>query len=118
MLARARRSLVAAAAALALLVGAGTAAAQGAADEAELHFRLTLEAPRRIDGSSSADTRAALLGDVTISGNIKPIGLRYVVGVYNVADVHYALPVVDSFKSATMPQNGRTFLIDLLATYP
>ena len=58
-----------------------------------------------------------MIGDVTVSGNIR-LGIRYVVGVYNVANFQYAFPVTESFKSRVMPQPGRTFLLDLIGTYP
>jgi hypothetical protein len=81
--------------------------------------RLTLEAPRRVDTSDDGlRTQAGVIGDVTVSGHIKPFGVRYVIGVYNVADFRPALPVLDSFKSRAMPQFGRTFLLDLIGTYP
>jgi outer membrane receptor for ferrienterochelin and colicins len=83
-----------------------------------LALRLTLEAPRRIDTESSATTRAALIADAAVSGAIRDYGLRYTVGVYNIANLQYQVPVSSTFAESTMPQNGRTFLVDLTATYP
>jgi outer membrane receptor protein involved in Fe transport len=80
--------------------------------------RLTVESSRRISTLDDTRTDPVLVGDVAVSGHVKPIGLRYVVGVYNVANFKYALPVTESFASRVMPQNGRTFLVDLLGTYP
>jgi hypothetical protein len=80
--------------------------------------RLTVEAPCCISTIDAARTDPALVGDVAVSGHVKLFGLRYVVGVYNVANFKYALPVTESFASRVMPQNGRTFLLDLLGTYP
>jgi outer membrane receptor for ferrienterochelin and colicin len=81
-------------------------------------LRLTVEAPRRIGFDSPATTGTALIADATISGNVRDFGLHYTVGVYNIADVRYAVPVSSTFATPTLPQNGRTFLIDLLGTYP
>lgn len=81
-------------------------------------LRLTLEAPRRIDLGSDDVTGTAVVADATISGSVRRFGLRYVVGVYNLADWRHELPVDDGFLSRTMPQNGRTFLLDLVGTYP
>ncbi len=85
---------------------------------ASLGLRVRLEAPRRIQQGSDATTPTAAVLDVTLSGNIRDHGLRYVIGVYNLTDWRYETPVTETFASRSMPQNGRTFLIDLLATFP
>jgi hypothetical protein len=85
---------------------------------ASLGLRLTLEAPRRIDEAHDDKTRPALIADATVSGWVREYGIRYTLGVYNLADWRYQLPVLDSFRSRTMTQNGRTILLDLLVTYP
>jgi outer membrane receptor protein involved in Fe transport len=85
---------------------------------ASLALRLSLEAPRRIDLQSSATTTAALVADAAVSGTIRDYGLHYTVGVYNIANFRYEVPVASTFAGPTMPQNGRTFLLDLTATYP
>ncbi|UQA57657.1 TonB-dependent receptor domain-containing protein [Polyangium aurulentum] len=79
-------------------------------------LRMTLEAPRLLTTGES--TPANLVADVTVSGEIRQYGLRYVVGVYNVGDRRYETAVTDTFRTRTMPQNGRTFLIDIVGTYP
>ncbi len=81
-------------------------------------LRTRLEAPRRIGLESDAMTRGAVILDATLSGNLRDYGLRYVLGVYNISDRRYEVPVTDTFQSRTMPQNGRTFQVDFLATYP
>jgi outer membrane receptor protein involved in Fe transport len=81
-------------------------------------LRLTLEAPRRIGFDAPATTSTALIADATVSGNVRDYGLHYTVGVYNIADVRYAVPVSSTFVTPTLPQNGRTFLFDVTATYP
>ncbi len=80
-------------------------------------LRLSVEAPRRIALDSPDTTGTALIVDATVSGTLRDYGLHYTVGVYNVADVRYQVPVSSTFLSPTMPQNGRTFLLDLLGTF-
>ena len=80
-------------------------------------LRLSLEAPRRISFDAADTTSAALIADATISGTLRDYGLHYTVGVYNVADVRWQVPVSTTFASPTMPQNGRTFLLDVVGTF-
>jgi outer membrane receptor for ferrienterochelin and colicins len=87
-------------------------------DLASLALRTTVEAPRRISADLPDVTPAALIVDAAVSGSVRPFGLHYTVGVYNIADQRYQVPVSTTFASRTMPQNGRTFLVDLTATYP
>lgn len=87
-------------------------------DVASLGFRATLESPRRIDAATPDRTDFALVADATISGAFREVGVRYVVGLYNIADRKYQVPVAGDFASRTTPQNGRTFLLDLLWTWP
>jgi hypothetical protein len=83
-----------------------------------LGVRLTLEAPRRISAESDAQTRGAAIMDLTLSGALRQPGLSYTLGVYNVADARYDVPVSSSFASRTIPQNGRTLLFDVTARLP
>ncbi len=83
---------------------------------ASLGMRGTVEAPRLYGDAQS--TPLGVVADVTVSGELKAYGLRYVVGIYNVADRRYSVPVTETFSSRTMPQNGRTFLVDLTGTFP
>ncbi|MFO0586874.1 MAG: TonB-dependent receptor [Polyangiaceae bacterium] len=80
--------------------------------------RFTLESPRRIGLEDSATTGYSVVADATVSGYIRDIGLRYVVGVYNIADRRYEIPVADTFATRLLPQNGRTFLIDAIWNWP
>ncbi|MFO0588985.1 MAG: TonB-dependent receptor [Polyangiaceae bacterium] len=80
-------------------------------------LRATLEAPRRIRSDSDERTRPAVIGDATISGAITSTSLRYVLGVYNLADWRYEVPVDSTFASRTMLQNGRRFLLDVQYTF-
>ncbi len=81
-------------------------------------FRATLEAPRRINDSSNEVTGTSVIADATVSGYVRDIGVRYVVGVYNIADRRHELPVSSTFKTNTLPQNGRTFLVDAIWSWP
>ncbi len=87
-------------------------------DLVSIGARATLEAPRRIDTETSDTTPTAVVLDATLSGSASKLGLRYTLGLYNLTGWHYALPVTENFLSRTMPQNGRTFLLDLLGTLP
>lgn len=97
------------------------------ADLASLGFRLTVEGPRRVsytdDPNTGQDestelTRAAVVADLTLSGNVKRFGVGYVVGVYNIADQRYSLPITESYASRLSTQNGRTFMANLNVSYP
>lgn len=84
---------------------------------ASMGMRATVEAPRLLEGAGNS-TLMGVVADLTLSGELKTYGLRYVVGIYNIADRRYSVPVTETFLSRTMPQNGRTFLIDLAGTFP
>jgi outer membrane receptor for ferrienterochelin and colicins len=88
-------------------------------DLASLGLRAALEAPRRVqpeddEGDSDDDRRtdAAVVADLTLSGAVRRLGLRYTLGVYNIADWQYSLPA-PSHPSGTALQKGRTFLFDV-----
>ena len=82
-----------------------------------LALRVTLEAPRRISLAAADTTGTSLLVDATVSGTLKNFGLQYTAGVYNLADQRTLVPVSATFASRTLPQNGRTLLFDLTATF-
>jgi outer membrane receptor protein involved in Fe transport len=82
--------------------------------------RLTLEAPRLLsapDAAGHLETDPALIADVVVSGRFQQIGLRWSVGVYNLFDWRYQIPVGSFFASPTMPQLGRSFMASLDLTY-
>ena len=81
-------------------------------------LRVTLEAPRRISLDDSATTDASVIADIAVSGFARRFGLRYTAGLYNVTDQRWDVPIAGTFASRTMPQNGRTFLLDLAVAYP
>jgi outer membrane receptor protein involved in Fe transport len=85
---------------------------------ASIGVRTTLEAPRRISTESNETTPTSVIVDATVSGSVSRFGVRYTLGVYNLAGWHYAWPVTENFLSRTMPQNGRTFLFDVMGTFP
>jgi outer membrane receptor protein involved in Fe transport len=87
-------------------------------DLCSLALRATLEAPRRITQEGSETTPLGALIDAAVSGDVRDIGLHYTVGVYNIAGFRAQYPVTETFLSRTMTQNGRTFLVDALVTYP
>ncbi|MFH0902798.1 MAG: TonB-dependent receptor, partial [Pseudomonadota bacterium] len=77
---------------------------------AVLAARMGLEAPRRINLSSEDVTDAALVADLVLSGGVRRAGVRYTVGVYNLFDWRYQVPVSDAFPVPIMPQAGRSFM--------
>ncbi len=79
--------------------------------------RLTVTAPRRVRLDEDLWTAPAVLGDFVISGQVPRLGLRYAVGVYNVLDWRWDVPVTPSFTSKTMQQQGRTFALHLTASF-
>jgi outer membrane receptor for ferrienterochelin and colicin len=81
-------------------------------------LRVTLEAPRRISLDDDATTPTSVLADVTVSGFVRRFGLRYTAGIYNVTDQDWEVPIAGTFASRTMPQNGRTYLLDVAVAYP
>jgi outer membrane receptor protein involved in Fe transport len=86
---------------------------------ASLGLRMTLEAPRRIRyESEETTTQTGVVVDATLSGDIRRFGVHYTFGVYNISDLRYSVPVTDTFRSRTIPQNGRTFLLDFMVSYP
>jgi hypothetical protein len=78
-----------------------------------LAARATLEAPRRIDLNSEDTTDTAVVFDVVASGRTRDLGLGWAVGVYNLFDWQYGVPVTETFASRRMPQQGRSFLAHL-----
>jgi outer membrane receptor protein involved in Fe transport len=77
-----------------------------------LASRLTLESPRRIDLRDDEVTDWAVVGDLVISGRAEDFGIRYSVGVYNLFDWRYALPV-NPFPGRNLTQQGRSFMAQL-----
>jgi hypothetical protein len=85
-----------------------------------LASRLTVEAPRwdrnfkEDSGVDQEETDPAVIWDVVLSGQLDLGGLRYNIGVYNVADWRWAVPIAPQYSVSTQfPQNGRTFLASI-----
>ncbi|CAN99330.1 probable tonb-dependent receptor signal peptide protein [Sorangium cellulosum So ce56] len=74
-----------------------------------LSTRLTVESPR-LD-KTLTETDPSVIWDVVLSGQTDVAGLRYNMGVYNVADWEYEAPISPQFTATRMPQAGRTFLL-------
>ncbi|MDC0679872.1 TonB-dependent receptor domain-containing protein [Sorangium atrum] len=74
-----------------------------------LSTRLTVESSR-LD-KTLTETDPAVIWDVVLSGQADVAGLRYNMGVYNVADWEYEAPISPQFTATRMPQAGRTFLL-------
>ncbi|MBI4955895.1 MAG: TonB-dependent receptor [Myxococcales bacterium] len=83
-----------------------------------LGVRTRVEAPRRIALDSDEVTLPAVIADVTLSGTATRYGIRYVLGIYNAFDWKHEVPISESAASRTIRQDGRTFLLDVSATYP
>ena len=77
--------------------------------------RVSLEGPRRIGVDSGAETDAAVVADVVLSGAVARAGLRWSAGVYNLFDWQYALPA-EPYASVVMPQIGRSLVVSLTLT--
>jgi outer membrane receptor for ferrienterochelin and colicins len=85
---------------------------------ASLGARLSLEAPRQIDIAGTENTRAAVVADLTLSGNVRRFGVGYVLGVYNLADQRFDYLTQGNFLARLSRQNGRTVLLNLNVQYP
>ncbi len=58
-------------------------------------------------------TDAGLVWDLVLSGQEQRAGFRYALGVYNILDWRYDLPVSRFIQPTTVRQNGRTILASL-----
>jgi hypothetical protein len=79
--------------------------------------RITIEGPRfdRNDTNGpgvpdQATTPPVFLWDIVFSGQEARWGLSYALGLYNVFNTRWTVPVSAEFRQTTMPQNGRTVL--------
>jgi hypothetical protein len=84
--------------------------------------RIAAESGRRVSRDidpnvAGGTTSPAVIADAVVSGNITRFGVRWAIGVYNLLDWRWSVPVTQSYLSPTMPQNGRTFRFDLVLTY-
>jgi outer membrane receptor protein involved in Fe transport len=77
--------------------------------------RVALEAPRRVTGDSPHVTDVAVVADAVLSGTLARPGVRWSAGLYNLFDWKYALPA-EPYASTTMPQLGRSLLLNVTVT--
>lgn len=82
-----------------------------------LMTRLGFEGPRFDRNDTNGPTQptqtktpAALLWDMVLSGSETRWGLQYAIGVYNLFDARWRVPVSTEFTPVTIPQSGRTLL--------
>jgi outer membrane receptor for ferrienterochelin and colicins len=83
------------------------------APQARVAFRTSLETPRRIDLSRDDTTGWAVVSDLVLSGQVPERSFEYAVGIYNLFDQDYALPLTDTFPLRTVPQQGRSLMATL-----
>ena len=72
------------------------------------------------DGASpdpQGHTDNAFLWDIVFSGQEQRAGLRYALGLYNALDWRYSVPVASYFAVRSVPQNGRTLLLQVGVNY-
>jgi outer membrane receptor protein involved in Fe transport len=68
-------------------------------------------------GTQQGTTDPGLIWDIVFSGEVEKLGIHYAVGAYNVMDWKYqAVPSVE-FPERVIPQNGRTFLASVSASF-
>lgn len=86
--------------------------------------RLGLEGPRfdRNDTNGpglppQTETGAALLWDVVLSGSEARWGVSYAIGVYNLFDARWRVPVSTELTPITIPQSGRSLLAHASVTF-
>jgi outer membrane receptor protein involved in Fe transport len=80
-----------------------------------LASRLSIEGPRYDRFERSTDgpqgrSGAAAIWDLILSGEESRHGTSYAVGVYNLFDWRYRLPMSSEFTQRRLIQNGRTVL--------
>jgi len=85
--------------------------------------RISVEGPRfdrhdqASDATSQRQTDAAAIWDLVLSGDEPRWGLRYSLGIYNVFDWRYSVPVSAEFTQNTIVQNGRTLHASASVTF-
>ena len=86
--------------------------------------RVTFEGPRYDRNDSNAPgslpqtaTSSAFLWDVVLSGTEARWGLSYSLGLYNLTDTRWRVPVSSEFRPNTLVQSGRTVLASAAVTF-
>ncbi len=81
----------------------------------QLANRLIYEAPR-LDRNGDK-TGPTFLWDVTFSGQLATLPIRYAAGVRNLLDWRHEHPVGDQILDTRLPQPGRSFVVDISAEF-
>ncbi|NOU34273.1 MAG: TonB-dependent receptor [Polyangiaceae bacterium] len=90
--------------------------------------RVSIEGPRpdnlvnKLDSAGQPNTEqgftdAGVIWDLVFSGEAEKLGVRYAIGVYNVADQRYDSVPSAEFRQRTIVQSGRSVLASLTATF-
>jgi outer membrane receptor protein involved in Fe transport len=84
--------------------------------------RLSIEGPRYDRYENSTDpaqgkTRGSAIWDLVLTGEEAHYGLHYALGVYNLLDWRYSVPVSNEFAQRSIPQSGRSFLASVDVKY-
>lgn len=77
--------------------------------------RIIYEAPR-LDRNGDR-TGYAILWDVTFSGQLASLPVRYAAGARNLLDWRHQHPTADYILDARLPQPGRSFIVDISADF-
>jgi outer membrane receptor protein involved in Fe transport len=77
--------------------------------------RFSVEGPRydrfeEVGEPPQGQTDGTVLWDLVLTGEENRFGMHYALGVYNLFDWRYDLPVSAEFTQRSIEQNGRTFL--------
>lgn len=84
--------------------------------------RLSFESGRydryeNVDDPPQGRTEPAVVWDIVLTGEEPKFGLNYALGVYNAFDWRYSIPAGTVSRQETLPQNGRTFLASVEASF-
>jgi hypothetical protein len=87
-----------------------------------LASRLSIEGPRHDRFELASDppqerSGAAAIWDLILSGEETRHGASYAIGVYNLFDWRYRLPLSNEFSQRRLIQNGRTALATLRVAF-
>ncbi|MFT3699793.1 MAG: TonB-dependent receptor [Kofleriaceae bacterium] len=78
-------------------------------------IRLTYEDERRSSTNDNVNSNRGVIADLVLSGRVAHYHLKYAVGVYNLFNWQYDLPA-NPFPVENMPQEGRSFMLNLIYT--
>jgi len=86
-----------------------------------LTSRLSYVGPRwdradQLGGPPQQEVDGAAIWDVVFTGEAERMSVRYGIGVYNVTDTRWFVPISPEYRMRTMLQNGRTLYASLGVT--